>query len=110
MTTLQTGTMVAVFALGTLLTRALPFILSPKKRPIPKFILYLGRVLPFAITAMLIVYCLRDTQWGLPPHGIPELLAILLTAALFLLTKKSLLAILGGTLFYILMVQVVFAG
>lgn len=110
MTTAQTAIMVAAFALGTLLTRALPFLLFPKSRPIPKFVLYLGRVLPFAITAMLIVYCLREAQWGLPPHGVPELLAVFLTAALFLLFKKSLLAILGGTLFYILLVQVVFVG
>lgn len=110
MTTAQTAVMVAVFALGTFLTRALPFFVFPKSRPIPNFVIYLGRVLPFSITAMLIVYCLRETRFDLPPHGLPELLAVALTAALFLLFKKSLLAILGGTLFYILLVQLVFVG
>lgn len=104
----QTAIMVAMFALGTFLTRVLPFFAFPKSRPTPKFIHYLGQVLPFAITGMLIVYCLRETSFTVSPHGIPELIAVAVTATLFLLFKKSLLAILGGTLLYVFLVQVVF--
>lgn len=108
MSTMQAIIMVAIFAVTTFATRALPFVLFPAGRPTPQYVVYLGRVLPFAITAMLIVYCLRNTAILQNPHGAPELLAILLVAALFLLFKNSLLAIAAGTIAYMLMVQLVF--
>jgi branched-subunit amino acid transport protein AzlD len=100
--------MVALFALATVITRVLPFVLFPAGRPTPKFVTYLGRVLPFAITAMLVVYCLKNTAIMSYPHGAPELIAILLVAALFLSFKNSLIAIAAGTVAYMVMVQLIF--
>ena len=51
---------IAVMAGVTFLTRFLPFALFDRKGEPPKVVLYLGRVLPPAIIAMLIVYCLRE--------------------------------------------------
>lgn len=110
MTTLQAAIMVFMFSFGTLATRALAFVAFPVGRPTPRYIVYLGRVLPFAITTMLIVYCLKNVQILQAPHGAPELLAILLVVALFLLFKNSLLAIAAGTVAYMFLVQVVFVG
>ena len=107
-TTVQGIILVAIFSLATLFTRALPFIAFPASRPTPHFVVYLGRVLPFAITAMIIVYCLKDTPILAYPHGLPELIAILVVAAVFLLFKNSLLAIAGGTILYMILVQAVF--
>jgi branched-subunit amino acid transport protein AzlD len=100
--------MVAVFSAATVCTRALAFVLFPAGRPTPRFVSYLGRVLPFAITTMLIVYCLKNTVILSNPHGAPELLSILLVAALFKLLKNSLVAIAAGTVVYMLLVQLVF--
>ncbi|MDR0936052.1 MAG: AzlD domain-containing protein [Oscillospiraceae bacterium] len=100
--------MVALFALATFLTRVLAFLIFPAGKPTPKFIGYLGRVLPFAITSMLIVYCLKNSEILAAPHGAPELLAILLVAALFLAFKNSLVAIAAGTIAYMVMVQLIF--
>ncbi|MEG2987845.1 MAG: AzlD domain-containing protein, partial [Oscillospiraceae bacterium] len=50
---------IAVMAVVTFLTRALPFLLFDRGSAPPKFVLYLGRVLPPAVIAMLIVYCLK---------------------------------------------------
>ena len=105
----QVAVMVLVMALATLLTRALPFMAFPLGRPTPRYIVYLGRVLPFAVTTMLLVYCLKDVQVFLPPHGLPELAGIVLVAVLFLLFKNSLLSIAAGTVVYMLLVQVVWA-
>ncbi|MDL2218778.1 AzlD domain-containing protein [Ruminococcaceae bacterium OttesenSCG-928-O06] len=104
----QAAVMVAIFALATLFTRALPFLAFPASRPTPKFIVYLGRVLPFAITAMLVVYCLKDVHPGTWPHALPEVLAMAVVCGLFLWRKNSLLAIAAGTLLYMVLVQVVF--
>ena len=100
--------MVALFAVATFATRVLPFVLFPAGRPTPRYVVYLGRVLPFAITAMLIVFCLKNVNMLAWPHGLPELIAILVVAALFLVFKNSLVAIAAGTVLYMLLVQLVF--
>ena len=59
MTLTQQILTIGAVVLGTMLTRFLPFLVFPADRPTPKFIQYLGRVLPGAVFALLIVYCLR---------------------------------------------------
>ncbi len=99
---------VAVVVLGTMATRFLPFILFPANRPTPKYIQYLGKVLPAAVLGLLVVYCLRDVNILAGSHGIPELIAIAFTVGLHYWRKQMLLSIAGGTLVYMLLVQLVF--
>ncbi|MDL2293294.1 AzlD domain-containing protein [Ruminococcaceae bacterium OttesenSCG-928-D13] len=108
MTPLQTLLAILIMALVTLATRALPFILFPAGRPTPRYVVYLGKVLPFAITAMLVVYCLKDVRLTAAPFGLPELIALVVVAGLFLWRKNSLLAIAAGTVLYMVLVQAVF--
>lgn len=93
---------------GTMLTRFLPFLVFRSKRPTPRYIQYLGRVLPGAIFAMLIIYCLRDVSLLQGSHGLPELIAIAVTVGLHLWKRQMLLSIAGGTICYMLLVQFVF--
>lgn len=58
--------------LGTMLTRFLPFLLFPNSSKTPKFIRYLGKVLPYAVMGMLVVYCLRNVSFTTAPFGAPE--------------------------------------
>ena len=46
----------------TFATRATPFLLFGN-RSTPSVVLYLGRMLPPAIMAMLVVYCLKDVNF-----------------------------------------------
>lgn len=108
MTQTQAAITITICAVATLLTRALPFFAFPSHKPTPKYILYLGKVLPFAITGMLIVYCLKDTVVLSYPYGIPELIAIVVVSGIYLLFKNSLLSIAVGTILYMVLVQVVF--
>lgn len=94
--------------LGTLLTRALPFILFPENKPIPKYIKYLADVLPYTVTGMLVVYCLKDISFVRAPYAIPEILSVALIILLHIWKKNTLLSIGGGALFYMLLVQYVF--
>lgn len=98
----------ALCAAGTMLTRFLPFMLFLPKRPLPKYIRYLGQALPAAIFGMLVVYCLKDVNIFAGGHGVPELISIALTAALHLRKRSMLLSIAGGTVLYMLLVQLVF--
>ena len=58
MTALQAVLMITAAAVGTMITRFLPFLAFPESKPIPKFITYLGEVLPLAVMGMLVV-CMR---------------------------------------------------
>ncbi len=100
--------MIAVMALVTMATRFLPFLIFGEKRKTPALITYLGKVLPCAIMGMLVVYCLKEVKPLAYPYGIPELLGIALVALLHLWKRNSLLSIGAGTVFYMVLVQVVF--
>lgn len=99
---------IGVCVLGTMATRFLPFILFSSDRPTPKYIEYLGKVLPAAIFGMLVIYCLKDVSFVSGSHGIPELIAIGVTAGLHFRFHQMLLSIAGGTLCYMLLIQFVF--
>lgn len=108
MTLQQQMITIAMCVVGTMLTRFLPFLVFRLKRPTPRYIQYLGRVLPGAIFAMLIIYCLRDVSLLQGSHGLPELMAIAVTVGLHLWKRQMLLSIAGGTICYMLLVQFVF--
>lgn len=97
-------TLIAVMASVTMLLRFLPFILFVKGTP--KAVLYLGEVLPRAIMAMLVVYCLKGVSLIAAPHGIPEAAAVLLVVVLHKWKHNTLLSILAGTICYMFLVQV----
>ena len=100
-------TVLAVMA-GTLITRFLPFALFPESREVPDYIGFLGRVLPPAMMGLLVVYCFKGVTLTAFPFGIPEVVSTLLIVGLQLRRKNVLLSIGGGTLVYMLLVQVVF--
>ena len=100
--------LIAVAVLVTMATRFLPFLIFGEKRKTPLIIEYLGKVLPCAIMGMLVVYCLKDVSFLSAPFGLPELIACVVVAALHVWKRNSLLSIGGGTVCYMLLVQLVF--
>lgn len=99
---------IGLCVLGTMATRFLPFILFNSKKPTPKYIQYLGKVLPGAIFGMLVVYCLKNVQVFQYSYGIPELISIMVTVVLHLWKRQMLLSIAGGTICYMILIQLVF--
>ena len=99
---------VAMVILATMLTRFLPFLIFPAGRPTPKYVQYLGRVLPSAVIGLLIIYCLNNVSIFTGSRGLPELIAIVLVIILHLWKRQMLLSIAGGTVCYMLLVQFVF--
>ena len=97
MTLTQQIITVAMVVLGTMITRFLP-----------KYIQYLGQVLPAAVFALLIVYSLKDVTIFSGSHGIPEAIGIAAVVALHVWKRQMLLSIAGGTILYMLLVQFVF--
>ncbi len=108
LSTPQALAIVAAVVLGTAVTRFLPFLLFPDNRPVPKVIEYLGRALPAAMMGLLVVYCLRNVSIVTAPHGLPELIALLVVAGLHIWKRNVLLSIGVGTVLYMMLVQMVF--
>ena len=109
MTALQMALTIAVCTAATMLTRFLPFLIfSSKDQQPPEVVRYLGRVLPAAIFGMLIVYCLKSVTPFAGSHGIPEAIALAVTVALHKWKHQTLISIAGGTICYVLLVQLVF--
>ena len=100
--------LILVAALVTAATRFLPFLIFGSSKQTPAFITGLGQVLPGAIIAMLVVYCLKDISFLAYPYGIPELIGCVIVAALHVWKRNSLLSIGVGTVCYMLLVQFIF--
>jgi branched-subunit amino acid transport protein AzlD len=95
-------------SLGTILTRALPFILFPENKRIPRFIKYLSNVLPYTIIGMLVVYCLKDMSFSIYPYALPEIISIGVIALLHIWKGYTLLSIGLGSAVYIILIQYIF--
>lgn len=97
-----------ILAIGgtTFLLKSLPFILFKDK--IPENINYLGKVLPYGIMAMLIVYSLKTVKPFIYPYGLPELISILIVVFLHLRYRNTLVSIAAGTIIYMVLIQLVF--
>ena len=99
---------VVIVAAVTIAIRFLPFLIFGKGRETPPFVAYLGKVLPYAIMGMLVVFCLKNISFVKSPHGIPELISCVVVAGLHLWKRNTLISIIGGTACYMLLIQLVF--
>jgi branched-subunit amino acid transport protein AzlD len=98
---------IATVALVTWLTRALPFAVFGM-RSLPRIVVYLGRVLPPAIMAALVVYCLKGIDLLRAPHGLAELISVAVVAAVHLWRRNALLSIFIGTACYMALIRTLF--
>jgi branched-subunit amino acid transport protein AzlD len=103
--------LIALIALMAVLTygaRLFPYLLFGRKGKSIPVVTYLGDVLPPAVMILLIVYCVRNVSFVIYPYGIPEFTAIIAALGLYLLTKNNLIAMVSGTVLYMLLIQLVF--
>lgn len=107
--TVESLIIILVTAAGIQLTRWLSFILFPENKEPPQVVLYLGKVLPPAMMGLLVVYCLKGVSWLSAPHGASEIIAIAAVAAVHKWKGNVLLSIAGGTVLYMVLIQLVFA-
>jgi branched-subunit amino acid transport protein AzlD len=101
---MRAAILIAAMALATMATRFLPFLVFGNNTP--KYISYLGKVLPQAIIAFLVVYCLHDVSITARPYGIPELIAGALVVGLQAWKRNAVISILFGTLAYMVLIRV----
>ena len=98
---------IAVCTACTFLERALPFIIFRGKE-VPEIVRYLGRVLPMAIMATLVIYCIKGISFSSIGGWAPTLIASAVTVLLHLWKSNTMLSIFGGTIIYMVLIQAVF--
>ena len=108
MTDIQIFGIIAVIALVTAITRFLPFAVFGRGRKTPPLVEKLGRLLPYAIMGMLVVYCLKGTTFTSLEGFVPALISIGVVTGVYLWRKNTLLSIVAGTISYMLLVQLFF--
>ena len=99
---------IAVMALITALLRFLPFLIFKGKASTPPLVEKLGRLLPSAVIAMLVVYCMKDVNFSATAGYLPASIASLLGGVLHIWKRNTLLSVISGTVCYMLQVQFVF--
>lgn len=100
--------LVSIIALVTALLRFLPFIIFKDSTKTPKIITKLGKTLPYAVMAMLVVYCLKDVKFSSVDLFVPQLISIVVVSILYIWRRNTLLSIIAGTVCYMLLIQLVF--
>lgn len=101
----STVILIAIMAGVTIAIRFLPFILFSKGTPLS--IKYLGNVLPYSVMAMLVVYCLRNTEITAAPYGMREVIAVATVIGLHKWKHNSILSIVGGTAVYMILNHII---
>lgn len=108
LTDVHSAILVAVIAAVTMLLRFLPFMIFNGRRQAPRFVLFLGEKLPYAIIGMLIIYCLRNVNFASAGGWLPSFAAAAVVVLLHIWKRNTLLSIVGGTALYMFLVQAVF--
>ena len=96
--------MIAVMAAVTMALRFLPFMIFGERKT-PAYVDFLGKYLPYAIMGMLVVYCLKGMSFTSAPFGIPEIIAVAVTAGLHIWKRNTLVSIICGTVCYMILIQ-----
>ena len=97
---------VLVCAGVTLMLRALPFVCFGGRDGVPGWVASLGGMLPPAIMAALVVYCLKGVPYGAFADGARQLAAAAVVVALHLARRNTLLSIAGGTAVYMILIRI----
>ena len=108
---MNTTMLVSAIVLSAVITfglRALPFLIFSGQRKMPGWLQRLGELLPAAIMAVLVIYCLKDVPSDFAGVGIRKLLAVLVVAVSYQLKKSTFLSIFLGTAAYMLLLQIPF--
>ena len=101
---MRTVLIIIICAVCTFAERLFPFAVF-EKREIPPIIKYLGNVLPTAVIASLVIYCMRNITFS--PIGEAQILAVAVTALLHFIKGNTLLSVGGGTLFYMVLIRII---
>lgn len=104
MTTLDLLLFIGAMALATMITRFLPFLV-PERWTQNRFVRLAKNFLPPAILLLLVVYSLKDTDFGSAPYGLAEAVSLAVVIVMHIWRSNALLSIVLGTGCYMALTQ-----
>ncbi len=102
---IKTLSIILISAIITFTLRALPFIVFNDKRKMPEKMIYLGKILPLSIMAVLVIYCLKDVGDDFMGNGIFKIISVLVVAVTYKVKHSTLISILCGTICYMCLIR-----
>ena len=97
---------ILVMAGVTILLRFLPFLIFGGRAKTPEFIEYMGKVLPYAIMGMLVVYCLKGISFNTVINWLPACVGVVLTEVIQIWKRNTIYSILAGTVVYMVLIRI----
>ena len=97
---------ILVMAGVTVLLRFLPFLIFGGRAKTPEFIEYMGKVLPYAIMGMLVVYCLKGISFNTVINWLPACVGVVLTEVIQIWKRNTIYSILAGTVVYMVLIRI----
>lgn len=92
--------LILVAALITFALRAVPFLIFSGDRKMPEAVKNVADLLPAAIIAVLVIYCIKGDLAAPGIGTINSVISIFIVIALHLWKRNILLSIFGGTVVY----------
>lgn len=97
---------VAVIAACTIIIRAFPFVVLGRRENTTPVVDYIGKVLPSAVIAVLIIYCLKNISFANSELFLPQLISIAVVILLHVWKRNNLISIGLGTLCYMFLIRI----
>ena len=97
---------VLVAAIITFSLRGIVFVLFRGERAMPDWLERLGQVLPSAVMAVLVVYCLKSIRYDFTNTGIKGIVAAVITGLSYKWKHNTFLSIIVGTVVYMVLIRV----
>ena len=95
---------ITTVSIVTFLLRALPFLMKGTLTS-SEYITYIGSKMPLGVMCLLVVYTFLDIDVTTAPYGLPQIGAAIVVAAIYLCCKNILLAIAGGLMAHLIIVN-----
>lgn len=90
----------------TIILRAFPFVLFGGNREMPPVIHKIANLMPPAIIAVLVVYCLKNSMVNMTMESVAAAIATVATALVHLWKRNTLASIALGTIVYMVLIRV----
>lgn len=93
-------------ALVTFILRLAPFILMEGLSS-NQYLKYISEKMPVGVMLLLVVYTFINVDFGVYPHGIPQLVSTVLVLTIYWYTKNTLITIGLGIFAHLLLVNLI---
>lgn len=99
--------LIVITAIVTFLIRAFPFIVFRNGRKMPDIVKKVSALLPPAIMAVLVLYCLKSDIVVIGIGSIASAIAVVVVILLHLWKRNTLLSVFAGTITYMVCCRII---